>query len=79
MKIIWSMTHIMQEDARRRFVIAFTIENTDMRLWLATRSEVLVSLPFNWIEVRPSFHQRFLTANATCIRTTPSLPKYFFV
>ena len=49
------MTHIMQEDARRRFVIAFTIENTNMRFWLASRSEVLVSLPFKWITVRHLF------------------------
>ena len=49
------MAHILQEDARRRFVIAFTIEDDNMRLWLASRSEVLVSLPFKWITVRHPF------------------------
>ena len=63
------MTHIMQEDARRRFVIAFTIEDTSMRLWLATRSEVVASLPFNWITVRRLFFQWFLSTHQMRIRT----------
>lgn len=46
-KIIWSMFPIMREDPRRRFVIAFTIENTSMRLWFASRSELLASLAFD--------------------------------
>ena len=57
------MTHILQEDARRRFVIALTIENTSMRLWLATRSEVLVSLPINWMTVRDLFLPWLLLTN----------------
>ena len=49
------MNFAMQEDPRRRFVFAFTIENVNMRTWLATRSDVLVSLPFNFIEVSKGF------------------------
>ncbi|KIP01957.1 hypothetical protein PHLGIDRAFT_96497, partial [Phlebiopsis gigantea 11061_1 CR5-6] len=37
------MSHIMREDPRRRFVFGFTIEKWRMRLWLASRSDVLVS------------------------------------
>ncbi|GJE97376.1 hypothetical protein PsYK624_135920 [Phanerochaete sordida] len=48
-QILWSLTHILREDARRRFVIGFTIENTHMRLWVANRSDVLVSLPINFV------------------------------
>ena len=43
----------MQEDPRRRFVYAFTIENTTMRVWLCDRSEVLVSEPFDFMRVSP--------------------------
>ncbi|EKM48777.1 uncharacterized protein PHACADRAFT_132197 [Phanerochaete carnosa HHB-10118-sp] len=38
-QILWSLTHIMREDPRRRFVIGFTIEDCRMRLWVATRSD----------------------------------------
>ncbi|GJE95048.1 hypothetical protein PsYK624_112270 [Phanerochaete sordida] len=46
-KVLWSMNWIMQEDARRRFVFGFTISNTTMRLWYASRSEILVSEEFD--------------------------------
>ncbi|EKM53007.1 uncharacterized protein PHACADRAFT_124468 [Phanerochaete carnosa HHB-10118-sp] len=48
-KVLWSLNHIMREDARRRFVIGFTIEGDRMRLWFASRSEVVASWPFNFI------------------------------
>ncbi|KIP04125.1 hypothetical protein PHLGIDRAFT_494333 [Phlebiopsis gigantea 11061_1 CR5-6] len=46
---LWSLNYIMQEDAERRFVFAFSIEDTKMRVWFASRSEVLVSFPFDFI------------------------------
>ena len=51
-QILWDMYQIMREDPRRRFVFGFTIENTQMRVWMANRSEVVVSEPFNFITVR---------------------------
>ncbi|EKM48469.1 uncharacterized protein PHACADRAFT_77345, partial [Phanerochaete carnosa HHB-10118-sp] len=39
-QILWSLTHAMREDARRRFVFGFTIENTRMRLWFASRQAI---------------------------------------
>ncbi|EKM53991.1 uncharacterized protein PHACADRAFT_196429 [Phanerochaete carnosa HHB-10118-sp] len=48
-QILWSLNHLMREDPTRRFAIGFTIENTNMRLWFASRSDVLVSLPVNFI------------------------------
>ncbi|GJE95061.1 hypothetical protein PsYK624_112400 [Phanerochaete sordida] len=48
-KILRSMAYIMQEDARRRFVIGFTIENVSMRLWFLSRSEVLATAEFNFM------------------------------
>lgn len=51
-QILWDMYQIMREDPRRRFVFGFTIENTQMRVWMASRSEVVVSEPFNFITVR---------------------------
>ena len=53
-QILWDMYQIMREDPRRRFVFGFTIENTQMRVWMANRSEVVVSEPFNFITVRIS-------------------------
>lgn len=46
------MNHIMREDARRRFVIGFTIEDVYMRLWYCSRSDVFASEQFNWQVVR---------------------------
>ncbi|KIP12353.1 hypothetical protein PHLGIDRAFT_113828 [Phlebiopsis gigantea 11061_1 CR5-6] len=48
-KILWSMNHMMREDARRRFVIGFTIDNADMRYWFCSRSDVFMSTSFNWL------------------------------
>lgn len=42
----------MREDATRRFTFAFTIENRTMRLWFASRSEILVSESFDFMDVR---------------------------
>ncbi|KAF7799155.1 hypothetical protein EIP86_010386 [Pleurotus ostreatoroseus] len=48
-KVTASMISCMRNDVRRRFVLGFTIENTDMRIWLCDRSRILVSQPFNFI------------------------------
>ena len=45
------MYQAMYGDARRRFVVAFTIENRAMRLWFGSRFEVFVSEPFDFITV----------------------------
>ena len=50
-KICWNMYKVMFEDPRRRFVHAFTIEDTTMRVWLGNRSEMIVSKPFNFMKV----------------------------
>ena len=50
-KITWSMANCIAKDPRRRFVYAFSIENTDMRLWFCDRSKILVSEPHNFILV----------------------------
>ncbi|KAI0689963.1 hypothetical protein BC835DRAFT_217918 [Cytidiella melzeri] len=60
-KICWNMHQVMQEDPRRRFVFAFTIENTQMRVWMANRSEVVVSEPFNFIKDHEKFIHFFLS------------------
>ena len=41
----------MREDGRRRFVIGYTIENTNMRLWFCSRSDILVTEQFNFTRV----------------------------
>ena len=46
------MHHIMREDARRRFVIGFSIDDTEMRIWYFSRSDAYVSAPFNFLTVR---------------------------
>lgn len=50
-KALWNMHHTMREDASRRFTFAFTIENRTMRLWFASRSEILVSESFDFLDV----------------------------
>ncbi|KAI0085142.1 hypothetical protein BDY19DRAFT_1022001 [Irpex rosettiformis] len=50
-KILWSFHHIMREDDSRRFTIGYTIENTDMRLWFGSRTDALVSDPFDFTRV----------------------------
>lgn len=42
----------MKRDPRRRFVFGCTIENTQMRVWMMNRAEVVVSQPFNFITVK---------------------------
>lgn len=49
------MENCMRMDPRRRFVYAFTIEDTAMKLWYCDRAQVLVSEPFNFVEVFASF------------------------
>ncbi|KAJ3545075.1 hypothetical protein NM688_g5671 [Phlebia brevispora] len=48
-KIVWSMTQIMRDDARRRACFGFTIENVTMRLWFGSRQVLYVSPVFNFI------------------------------
>ncbi|KAI0810838.1 hypothetical protein BC629DRAFT_1251537, partial [Irpex lacteus] len=55
-KICWDMHQIMKEDPRRRRVFGFTIENTQMRVWMMNRAEVVVSEPFNFI----TDHEKFI-------------------
>ncbi|KAI0924857.1 hypothetical protein AcV7_007226 [Taiwanofungus camphoratus] len=47
-KIVWGMHHCMRNDPRRRFTIGLTIEDMDTRLWFCSRSETLVTDPFNF-------------------------------
>lgn len=63
-QILWSLTHIMREDPTRRFAIGFTIEKCDLRIWFASRSDVLVSTPINFLTVRDTFESRPTYTNA---------------
>ncbi|KIP07792.1 hypothetical protein PHLGIDRAFT_12972 [Phlebiopsis gigantea 11061_1 CR5-6] len=47
--VLWSMHHIMREDARRRFVIGFSIDDYEMRIWYFSRSDAYVSEAFNFL------------------------------
>ncbi|PCH42879.1 hypothetical protein WOLCODRAFT_17997 [Wolfiporia cocos MD-104 SS10] len=42
-KIMWLMHHCMRNDPSRRFVLGFTIEDNDMRLWFLSSSDFVVS------------------------------------
>ncbi|KAF7795937.1 hypothetical protein EIP86_007104 [Pleurotus ostreatoroseus] len=55
-KEVWSMSHCMNEDARRRFTFGFTIENTTMRLWYVNRRVLYVSTPFDFLTVSADVH-----------------------
>ncbi|KEP52783.1 kinase domain protein [Rhizoctonia solani 123E] len=46
-KVLWSMHHIMRNDARRGFVYGLTCENTKVRLWYHDRSDVVAAERFD--------------------------------
>lgn len=48
---MWSLTHGMRETVNRRFMFGYTIEDANMRLWFASRSDIIVSEQFNFITV----------------------------
>lgn len=48
---MWSMNHVMRESLRRRFVFGYTIEDTIMRLWFLSRSDVFVCEHFDFLTV----------------------------
>lgn len=69
-KAIWSMHHTMREDASRRFTFAFTVENRTMRLWFASRSEIVVSASFDFMNVS-YVGAMFFTAVTKCSFAPP--------
>ncbi|CUA75303.1 Nucleoporin NUP133 [Rhizoctonia solani] len=46
-RLVWSMNHIMRTDARRRFVLGLTCENTKARLWYTDRCDTVGSEDFD--------------------------------
>ncbi|EJU02890.1 hypothetical protein DACRYDRAFT_21839, partial [Dacryopinax primogenitus] len=46
-QIIWDLQHMLWENINRRFAVGMTIEKTEARLWVATRSAMLVSMGFD--------------------------------
>ena len=56
-KAIWNMHHTLREDPLRRFTYAFTVENTTIRFWYASRSDILVSQAFDIMKVIASLCQ----------------------
>ncbi|KAI0089552.1 hypothetical protein BDY19DRAFT_1056546 [Irpex rosettiformis] len=48
-KLLWSLRHAMRETVYRRFIFGYTIENTQMRLWFCSRSDIIASDAFNFI------------------------------
>lgn len=46
--MLWSLNQLMREDPTRRFTLGFTIEATNMRLWFASRYDILVFFPINF-------------------------------
>lgn len=50
-KILASMLDCMRRDPSRRFTFGFTVEDASMKLWYCDRSQIVVSEPFDFIEV----------------------------
>lgn len=48
---MWSLNRMMRYDVARRFVFGYTVEDTSMRLWFASRSDVFVSEIFDFTTV----------------------------
>ncbi|KAJ6511347.1 hypothetical protein C8R47DRAFT_731241 [Mycena vitilis] len=68
LKMIGAATTLMYNDPRRRYIMGFTIEKQQMRLWYFCRSHVCVSLPFDFV-TQPRPFIRFLL---TIIFSTPA-------
>ncbi|KAG8683067.1 hypothetical protein FRC11_014008, partial [Ceratobasidium sp. 423] len=46
-KMMWSLHHIMRNDARRRYAHGLSFQDTKARLWFINRSDVLASREFD--------------------------------
>ncbi|KAJ6511306.1 hypothetical protein C8R47DRAFT_729886 [Mycena vitilis] len=46
-ELIWSCQDLLRDDPRRRFAYGVTLDDTQMRIWFFSRSEELVSCPFD--------------------------------
>ncbi|KAI0086804.1 hypothetical protein BDY19DRAFT_1074371 [Irpex rosettiformis] len=60
-KLLWSLHHAMRETVYRRFIFGYTIENTQMRLWFCSRSNIIVSDTFNFITDHETLVHFFLS------------------
>ncbi|EJT97105.1 hypothetical protein DACRYDRAFT_119588 [Dacryopinax primogenitus] len=49
-QVIWDLQHMLWENIDRRFAVGMTIEETEARLWVATRSAMLVSMDITDLE-----------------------------
>ncbi|KAF9049342.1 hypothetical protein BDZ89DRAFT_1154618 [Hymenopellis radicata] len=59
LKIVGAVGHIMFNDPGRRFVIAYTIEGTEMRFWYFSRSHIAVGEVFDYHDA-PNHFIRFV-------------------
>ena len=50
-KVLWNMHQTLRDDPCRRFTFGFTIEDHTMRIWFASRADILVSAPFDFMSV----------------------------
>ncbi|KAJ7031674.1 hypothetical protein C8F04DRAFT_1397182 [Mycena alexandri] len=66
-KTFWSAGHMLANDPARRFVFAFTIEDTSISLWFMSRSQIMASEKFNFI----STPQELIRAVATFAFASP--------
>ncbi|KAJ7164933.1 hypothetical protein C8R46DRAFT_900713 [Mycena filopes] len=48
-KTFWNAGHMLRNDPARRFVFAFTIEDTSLSLWFMSRSQIMATEKFNFI------------------------------
>ena len=51
-QLVWNLRHILRDDPCRRFVFGITIEDYQMRIWLACRVGIFVSRSFDYTKVR---------------------------
>ncbi|CCM03683.1 uncharacterized protein FIBRA_05827 [Fibroporia radiculosa] len=75
-KVIWGMHHSFREDPRRRFTFGLTIEDSEMRLWYASRADVMVTQAFDFLtDHRTLIHLAlaFLSADAQDVGYDPTM------
>ncbi|KAJ7135387.1 hypothetical protein C8R43DRAFT_615718 [Mycena crocata] len=64
-ELIWNCQDLLRDDPCRRFTYGVTLEDGDLRIWFFSRSNELVSAPFNITEVSHLIHLFLSLAFAT--------------
>ncbi|CCL99957.1 uncharacterized protein FIBRA_01982 [Fibroporia radiculosa] len=49
-RMLWSLFHCIHQDSSRKFAYGIAFDHTDMRIWFASRSDILVTKSFDLLQ-----------------------------